>query len=135
MTAPYRATTWAASTAAALSAVPALGSALLCVGHLGVDVPLLSALGPGGDGAVPIAATIFAVGTAAFGAAAWGLIRQARWAWPFGVAVHGLGVFSAVGNYRGAVSAVGLALSLGALAVLLSPAGRDLRHQRRHGLA
>ena len=131
ITTKYYNVTRAAAVAGALSAVVALGAALLCIGHLGVDVPVLSALGPGGDQAVPVAATIFALGTAMFGAAAWGLLRQARWAWPAGVAVHALGVLSGVGQYRGTVSAVGIVLSLAALVVLLAPAGRGLRHTAR----
>ena len=113
-----------ATAAAALSALGAVGSALLCVGHLGVDVPVLSAFSPGGGGTVPAAAVVFAVAALAYGAVAAGALRRTAWAWPAGVVFHGLAVLSGAGNYRGAASGVGIALSLAALAVLFAPAGR-----------
>jgi hypothetical protein len=113
-----------------LSAVSALGAALLSIGHLGVDVPLVSALGPGGDGVVPVAATIFAVGALLYAVVAWGAFAAARWAWTAGVAVNALALLGGVREYRGTASAVALALALAALVLLLLPAGRrELRGQ------
>jgi hypothetical protein len=40
----------------------AVGSALLAIGHMGVQIPLLSALGPGGTRAVVPAAVAFSLG-------------------------------------------------------------------------
>ncbi len=117
----------AAVIVAVLSAIAALGALLLCVGHLGVDLGPVSALGPGGTQAVPVAATIFAVGAVLFAALAVGTWRGARWAWWAGVVVYGLATVSGITQYRGAASAIGLVVSVGALAALLSPSGRRLR--------
>ncbi len=107
-----------------LSAISALGAALLSIGHLGVEVPLVSALGPGGDGVVPVAAGIFAVGALLYAAVAWGAFAGARWAWTAGVAVNVLALLGGVREYRGIASAVALALALAALVLLLVPCGR-----------
>jgi hypothetical protein len=113
---------------ACLAVVAAVGSALLSIGHLGVQVPLLSALGPGGDRVVVVAAVIFAIGAALYAAVAYGAFSGARWAWPLGIAVNALALLSGLREFRGAASAVGIALALAGLAVLLSPPGRrDLR--------
>jgi hypothetical protein len=107
-----------------LSAVAAIGTTLLAVGHAGVQIPLLSALGPGGNRAVPIAAAAFTLATALYAAVAAGAFSGARWAWPLGLVVHGLAVLGGLGNYRGAASAFGIALGVACLVVLLSPGGR-----------
>lgn len=120
----------AATWVGVLSLLGALGSLLLCIGHLGVDVPLLSSLGPGGDRAVPVAAAIFAVGAVAYAVVGLGALRLARWAWLAGVVVHALAILAGLGQFRGAASAVGILLSLAALVVLASPSGRRaLRHR------
>jgi hypothetical protein len=101
-----------------LSVVAAVGSALLAVGHMGVSVPVLSDLGPGGDGVVPVAAAVFTVGALLYAAVAVGAFRGARWAWPLGVAVNALALLSGLREYRGAASAIGIALAVAALALL-----------------
>ncbi len=101
-----------------------VGAALLSVGHAGVSLPLLSALGPGGDRAVPPAVVAFAVATVLATAVAVGAFRRRAWAWALGLAVFGLTALGAVTPYRGVGSAVGIALGLAGVAVLLSPAGR-----------
>jgi len=108
----------------ALSGMSALGALLLAIGHLGVEVPVLSALGPGGDRAVPVAAAVFSVGTVLYAAVAYGAARGARWAWTAGVVVNALAVLGGARQFRGAASAIGLLLAVAALALLLAPAGR-----------
>lgn len=107
-----------------ISVIAALGAALLAIGHAGVEIPLLSALGPGGDRAVPPAAAAFTVATVLYAALAAGAFSGARWAWPLGLAVHGLAVLSGLASFRGAASAMGIALGVAAVAILLSPGGR-----------
>lgn len=117
----------ASAIVAALSALAAVGALLLCIGHLGIDLGVISALGPGGTRAVPVAATIFGVGTLVFGALAVGAWRGAAWAWYGGVVVYGLATLSGLVQYRGVASALGLVLSIGALIALCSSAGRRMR--------
>ncbi len=109
--------------AALLAAIAAVGNLLLAVAHLGIEIPVLSALGPQG-GAVPPAVVAFTVGTVVFGAIAVGLARGRRWAWVGGLVVSALAVLSGVGQFRGVVSALGIVLSLGLLALLLAPSSR-----------
>ncbi len=106
--APRSALSDAASTVAALAA---LGCLLLAVAHTGIEVPLLSSLGPRGD-AVPPAVVAFSVGTALFATLAVGIRRQAAWATWAGLAVSALAVLSGIGQFRGVVSAVGIVLAL-----------------------
>jgi hypothetical protein len=109
--------------AALLAGVAALGTALLAVAHTGVDVPLLSGLGPQG-GAVPPAVVAFSFGTVVFAAVAVGLARGARWAWAVGLAVCALAVASGVGQFRGVVSAIGIAVAVVLASLLLAPGSR-----------
>jgi hypothetical protein len=121
-----------ATTAAGwLTVVAAVGTALLSVAHMGVDVPLLSAIGPGGDRAVPVAAVAFGVGALVYAVVAAGLFGRRRWAWAAGVAVSVLSIASGLGNFRGAASAAGIAVSLAVLALLLTPAMRAWCRRRR----
>ena len=107
-----------------LSVVGAIGSAALAVGHLGIDVPLLSALGPEGGGVVVPAAVAFLVGTVGFATVAYGAFTHARWTWTVGVVWNVLAVLAGIGQYRGVASAIGIVVALAALAVLVSPPGR-----------
>ena len=111
--------------AVALAAVNAVGLALLAIGHAGLDVPLLSELGPGGGRAVPPAAAAFTVGAAAWAAVAAALARRRRWAWALGIVVGALGALGGVGQFRGIASAVGIALSVAVVALLLVPSVRS----------
>lgn len=121
---PNPATATAHRVAEGLTWAAALGAALLALGHSGLQVPLLSAIGPGGDRAVPVAAAIFAVGTAVFLVVGWGLRGGARWARPAALAVHGLTALSLLRPYRGVASAVGLMICLGAVAALVAATRR-----------
>ncbi|MGH8901806.1 MAG: hypothetical protein ACRDYA_08995 [Egibacteraceae bacterium] len=109
----------------------AIYAALLSVGHLGVEVPVLSALGPGGSRVVLVAGIVFAVGALVYAVIGIGLLRLHGWAWAAGVVVSALGVLSGIGQFRGAGSLVGILLSLAVLLVLLTPQARaQLRRQR-----
>lgn len=114
----------AAATVGWLAALAALGSALLAVAHLGVELPLLSALGPGGDTVVVPAAIAFTVGTVVWGALSASAFRGARWVLPGGVVFSVLSILSGAMPYRGVASGVGIALAAAVLVTLLSPAGR-----------
>lgn len=107
-----------------LALIAALGSGLLALAHAGIDVPLLSLLGPGGDDAVPPAAIAFGVGLVSYTAVALGAFSGLRWAWPLGLLVNAAALASGIGNFRGVVSAIGVGLAVLSLIVLLSPGGR-----------
>lgn len=110
--------------AAGAAGLLAVGCALLAVGHAGVQLPLVSALGPGGDRAVPVAAAAFTVGTIAYALVVRGLLVRARWAWLAGLVLGALTVIGAVQPFRGIGSAVGVALAAVVVGALASPAGR-----------
>lgn len=109
--------------AVALAGVAAVGTLLLAVAHTGVEVPVLSALGPQG-GAVPPAVVAFAVATVLFAGIGLGLARRNRVAWVAGLAVSVLAVLSGIGQFRGVVSAIGIVLSVALIGLLLAPPSR-----------
>ncbi|CAN5816001.1 hypothetical protein BH23ACT10_BH23ACT10_00440 [soil metagenome] len=102
----------------------AVGSALLAVSHLGVQVPLLSALGPGGSRVILPAAIAFTVGAALHGAVAFGVARRRAWAWPLGILVAGVTLLGAATPFRGAGSAIGILLASLVLGLLLTATAR-----------
>ncbi len=103
----------------------ALGAALLAVGHAGVSLPLVSALGPGGDRPVPVAAGLFTVGAVLFVVVAAATAGLRPWAWPLGLLVFGLTLVGAAFPYRGVGSAIGIVGALLAIVVLSSRPGRE----------
>ncbi len=109
---------------AALSAPLAVGCALLAVSHLGIDVPLLSRVGPGGDRVVVPAAVAFAVATLLLIAVATGAWRGRPWAWALGVVVHALVFLGAAVPFRGVGSAVAMVVTGVTVALLVSRPGR-----------
>lgn len=114
------------------SAALAVGSALLAIGHLGVQVPLLSALGPGGSGIVVPAAVAFAVGACLHGAVAIGVAKRRPWAWVLGLLVGTLTLIGATTPFRGAASLLGIVLAglqVGLLAT--GPARRGILRSAR----
>ena len=113
-----------------LSALLALGSALLAVSHAGVTIPLLSGLGPGGDRVVAPAVIAFTVATVLAGLVAVGAFRRRAWAWALGLVVHALAVFAATTPYRGVGSLAAIVLAVAAAAVLVSSPGRRSLLQR-----
>lgn len=110
--------------AAWTSGALAVGSALLTVGHLGVGIPVLSALGPGGNRVVVPAAIAFGVATALQAAVCAGVVRRRAWAWPLGILVSTITLVGAAMPFRGSISAVGIALAAVELGALLSGAAR-----------
>jgi hypothetical protein len=102
----------------------ALSSALLSISLLGVEIPLVSGLGPGGDRVVLPAGIVFAIATAVFAVIGVGLLRMRAWAWAAGVAVTALALLGGVGQFRGAGSVIGLVLALIGLVLLLTPGAR-----------
>ena len=102
----------------------ALGCAALAVGHAGVDVPLLSQLGPGGNRAVVPAAIAFTAATVLLAAVAWGTWRARSWAWALGFVTHALVFVGAAYPYRGVASLVALVVAGACIALLITPAAR-----------
>ena len=107
-----------------VASVAAVGCLVMAVAHAGVSIPLLSALGPGGNRVIVPAIIAFGVGMALFGGLAYGLRRGARWAWFGGLLISAGAVASGVMQYRGVVSAAGIVLAVVLGALLLAPASR-----------
>lgn len=102
-----------------VTALGALGALVMSIAHAGIEVPVVSALGPQG-GAVPPAAISFGVGALLFAGVAFGLARRQSWAWAIGLAVNALAFGAAAFPYRGIGSVAGMAVSVAAIALLLS---------------
>lgn len=103
-----------------ISGALAAGCALLAVGHLGLRIPVLSALGPGGDRAVVPAAIAFSAAALLQALVAVGVARRRSWAWPLGVPVALMILIGSMAPFRGAVSAMGIALAVAELGLLLT---------------
>jgi hypothetical protein len=108
------------------SGVLAIGCALLAVGHLGLQIPVLSALGPGGVRAVVPAAIAFTVAALLHALVGVGVTRGRSWAWPLGVLIAAATLFGAATPFRGVISAVGIMLAGLELGLLLTRDGRRL---------
>lgn len=113
--------------AAGLAVAGAVGCAVLAVAHAGVEIPGVSALGPGGSRAVWPAAVAFAVGVCAYATVAAGLRAGAAWAWWAGEALFAATVVGALRPFRGVGSVAGAVLGLDGAALLALPSGRRLR--------
>ncbi|MBW3605949.1 MAG: hypothetical protein KY460_13810 [Actinobacteria bacterium] len=110
-----------------VSGALAVGSALLAIGHLGVQLPVISRFGPAGARAVVPAAIAFGVAACLHGTVAVGVTRRRSWAWPLGVLVAGITLIGAATPFRGAASAVGIVLATTQLDLLLTrPARRTI---------
>ena len=107
-----------------ISGTLAAGSALMAVAHLGVEIPVLSVLGPGGDRAVIPAAIAFTIAAVLQGLTSFAVARRRPWAWPLGVLISALVLVGAAMPFRGVVSAIGIVLAGAELALLLSGAAR-----------
>lgn len=103
-----------------ISSALAAGSALLAVGHAGVRIPVVSALGPGGSDPVVPAAFAFTVAACLHGAVAYGIARRRAWAWPVGVLVAAVTLIGAAVPFRGVGSVVGIVLAGTELGLLLT---------------
>ena len=110
--------------AVALTGIAAVGTLLLAIAHLGIEIPMLSAPGPEG-GAVPPTAVALPIATALFAGVGYGLARRNRLAWGIGLGVSALSILSGIGQFRGVVSAIGIGLSVVLIGLLLAPASRD----------
>lgn len=111
--------------AAVVTALLAVGCLALAIGHSGINVPLVSQLGPGGGRAVVPAAVAFVVATALLSVLAVGIWHRRAWAWAAGLAVHGMVLAGALFPYRGWGSLVGIVLAGSAFVLLASRPARD----------
>lgn len=111
------------TTIGVLAILGVIGSAMMTVAHLGVDLPVLTAMGPGR--LILPAAIGFAVGTVLFAAVAYAVFTNRAWAWPAALVVNGVALVSAVMPWRGLESSGPPALvTTVALVLLLAPRGR-----------
>lgn len=108
-------------TVVGLSTVSAAGAVIMAVAHLGIRIPVVSALGPGGNDAVPPAVIAFAVGACLHALVAGALFRGRSWSWPLGLVVNAVTLLGAAVPYRGIGSLVGIVVAGATLALLLSP--------------
>lgn len=118
----------AAPTAVAwASGALAVGSGLLAIGHSGLRVPVVSALGPGGDDPVVPAAIAFAIAAALHGAVCFGITRRHPWAWPLGILAGAVTLLGAAVPFRGAASLIGMVLAgVEVVGLLLGGTRREL---------
>lgn len=111
--------------AIAIAFLVAVYAALLSIGHLGVEVPGLSELGPGGDRVVLRAGISFAVAAVIYAVIGVGLLQLRPWAWAAGTVVSALSILSGIVQFRGPGSVIGMLLSLVLLVLLLLPQTRS----------
>lgn len=134
MTAGDHPSGWVA--ASIIAFIGAAATAVLAVGHAGVAIPLVSALGPGGSRPVWPAAAAFAVAAACYVAVGVGLRARRQWSAFAGSALFGVTILLALVPYRGVGSIVGAALGFVGLTALSLPALRrwnDWTTRRRTG--
>lgn len=105
---------------ARISGVLAAGSALMAIAHAGVQVPIVSAFGPGGSRVILPAAIAFSVAAVLHAAVAYGVARRRGWSWPLGVLVAGATLLAAAVPFRGAGSILGIVLAGAQVVLLLS---------------
>jgi uncharacterized membrane protein (UPF0136 family) len=115
----------AATAVGVLAVVGVVGAIVMTLAHLGLDLGFIRAV------ALPPVAAGFAVGAVLFAAVAYGAFRRTSWSWPFALVVNALGFVSAVFPWRGVEAVVPAAVTLAALAVLLSRPGREALLVRR----
>ena len=105
-----------------LAVLGLVGSLVMTLAHLGLGIAVLDALGAGR--LVVPAAISFATGTLLYALVAYGALRTRRWAWVAGLVVNVLAFGTAAFPIRSWISVVAIAVSVAAIAVLLSPPGR-----------
>jgi hypothetical protein len=105
-----------------LAALGLIGSSVMTLAHLGLDIPVLDTLGAGV--LVVPAAVSFAVGTLLYAGVAYGALRTRRWTWVAGLVVNVLAFITAAFPVRSWVSVAAIVVSVTTIAVLLSPPGR-----------
>lgn len=106
-----------------LALLGVIGSIIMTLAHLGLEIPVIEGFGPGRL-LLPVAIG-FMVGTILYAVVAFGAFTVAGWAWWTGLIVNGLAFVSAAFPFRGWVSGVVMAVSAAAVAVLLSRPGRE----------
>lgn len=116
--------------AVAVAALGAAATGLLAVGHAGVEIALVTALGPGGSRPVWPAAAAFTVAAVAYAAVAVGLARRRAWAVPLATVVFGVTVLGALLPYRGVGSLVGAGIGVVGLVLLAAARGRSTAPRR-----
>lgn len=110
----------AATAIGVLAVLGVLGSIVMVVAHLMLELPAVAAG--------------FVVGAVLFAAVAYGVFRRATWAWPLALVVNGLGFISSVMPWRGIENSGPPALIMAvALVLLLSRPGREALLYRRTG--
>lgn len=109
---------------AALTALLGLGCIAMAVAHAGINVPLLSRLGPGGNRAVVPAVIAFTVAATALLLLAAGAVRRRPWAWALGLVTHALVFLGAAVPFRGVGSAVAMIIAAACLALLMTTQAR-----------
>lgn len=109
-----------------ISGALAIGCALLAIGHSGFQIPVLSALGPGGTRAIVPAAVAFTVAAVLHALVSVGVARRRSWAWPLGVLIAAVTLLGAATPFRGVMSGVGIVLAGVELGLLLTRDGRRL---------
>jgi hypothetical protein len=115
----------AATTVGVLAVLGIVGSLIMMLAHLGLDLGFIEAVN------LPPVAIGFAVGALLFTAVAYGAFRQTPWAWPVALVVNALAFLSSVFPVRGIEAVVPALVTLAAIVVLLSRPGRDALLYRR----
>lgn len=110
----------AASAVGWLAVVGVVGAVFMSLAHLNLPVPLLDV----GRVVAPVAIGL-AIGAVLYAAVAYGAFAQKSWAWPAALVVNGIALAATLGPpSRGTFELVPIAVSLVAIAVLVSPPGR-----------
>lgn len=111
-----------------LAVVGVVGAIFMSLAHLDLPVPFLDV----GRVVLPVAIGL-AVGALLYAVVAYGAFTQRSWAWPVALVVNGIALAATAGPpFRGLFELVPIAVSLAAIAVLVSPPGRAaLLHPHR----
>lgn len=103
-----------------LALVGVVGALFMSLAHLNLGLPFVEV----GQVVMPVAAGM-AVGAALYAVVAYGAFTRASWAWPAALVVNGIALAVTLGPpFRGPSELAPIAVSLAALAVLVSPSGR-----------
>jgi hypothetical protein len=109
---------------AALTALLGAGCVAMAIAHAGVEVPLLSRLGPGGNRAVVPAVIAFTIAAVLLFVLASGALRRQSWSWALGLLTHALVFLGAAVPFRGAGSAVAMIIAAACVALLMTRQAR-----------
>ncbi|HVL99185.1 MAG TPA: hypothetical protein VM324_07830 [Egibacteraceae bacterium] len=110
-----------------LAVAGVVGATIMSLAHLDVAVPFVEV----GRVVLPVAIGL-AVGAVLYAVVAYGAFTQASWAWPVALVVNGIALAATAGPpFRGPFELVPIAVSLVAIGVLVSSAGRAALRSRR----